>query len=165
MSTQIIEAQKGKMTPEMFAVAEKEGFTHSEIIQKVASGRVAILKNNRRENVIPTAVGEGTTVKINANIGTSLDRSTIEEELAKVKIIEATGADVLMDLSTGDKIDETRKAIIQATNLPIGTVPMYQALDKGNGRLLIGKAVRVLLSVDMLGVWWPRLERFGQALV
>lgn len=127
MTTQIIEAQKGNMTPEMFAVAEKEGFTEKEIIEKVASGRVAILKNNRRENVVPTAVGEGTTVKINANIGTSLERSTIEEELDKVKIIEATGADVLMDLSTGDKIDETRKQIIAATNLPIGTVPMYQA--------------------------------------
>lgn len=127
MTTQIIEAKKGKVTPEMFAVAEKEGFTKEQIIEKVASGRVAILKNNRHENVVPTAVGEGTTVKVNANIGTSIERSTIEEELDKVKIIEATGADVLMDLSTGDNIDETRKQIIAATNLPIGTVPMYQA--------------------------------------
>lgn len=127
MTTQIIEAQQGRLTPEMFAVAEKEGLSTQEVMEKVASGRIVILKNNRRENVIPTAVGESTTVKINANIGTSLERSTIEEELDKVKIIEATGADVLMDLSTGDKIDETRKAIIAATNLPIGTVPMYQA--------------------------------------
>lgn len=127
MTTQIIEAQNGRITPEMFAVAEKEGFTQQEIIEKVASGRVVILKNNRRENVVPTAVGEGTTVKINANIGTSLESSTIEEELDKVKIIEATGADVLMDLSTGDNIDAVRKQIIAATNLPIGTVPMYQA--------------------------------------
>lgn len=126
-STQIIEAQNGRITPEMFAVAEKEGLTTQQVLEKVASGRIVILKNNRRENVIPTAVGEGTTVKINANIGTSLEKSTIEEELDKVKIIQATGADVLMDLSTGDKIDETRKAIIAATNLPIGTVPMYQA--------------------------------------
>lgn len=127
MTTQIIEAKNGKITPEMFAVAEKEGLSQQEIIEKVASGRVVILKNNRRENVVPTAVGEGTTVKINANIGTSLERSSIEEELDKVKIIEATGADVLMDLSTGNNIDETRKRIIAATNLPIGTVPMYQA--------------------------------------
>lgn len=127
MTTQIIEAKNGRITPEMFAVAEKEGFSKQEIVEKVASGRVVILKNNRRENVVPTAVGEGTTVKINANIGTSLERSSIQEELDKVKIIEATGADVLMDLSTGDNIDETRKQIIAATNLPIGTVPMYQA--------------------------------------
>lgn len=127
MTTQIIEAKNGKITPEMFAASEKEGFSKQEIVEKVASGRVVILKNNRRENVLPTAVGEGTTIKINANIGTSLERSSIQEELDKVKIIEATGADVLMDLSTGDKIDETRKQIIAATNLPIGTVPMYQA--------------------------------------
>lgn len=127
MTTQIIEAQNGRITPEMFAVAEKEGFSKEEIIEKVASGRVVILKNNRRENVVPTAVGEGCSVKINANIGTSLEGSSIKEELEKVKIIEATGADVLMDLSTGNQIDETRKEIIAATNLPIGTVPMYQA--------------------------------------
>ena len=127
MTTQLIEAKKGNITPEMFAVAEKEGFTKAEIIEKVASGRVVILKNNRRENVVPTGVGEGCTIKVNANIGTSLERSSIEEELQKVKIIEATGADVLMDLSTGNNIDETRKQIIAATNLPIGTVPMYQA--------------------------------------
>lgn len=127
MTTQIIEAKNGRITPEMFAVAEKEGFTQEEILEKVASGRVVILKNNRHENVVPTAVGEGCTVKINANIGTSIESSSIEEELAKVKIIEATGADVLMDLSTGNLIDETRKQIMAATNLPIGTVPMYQA--------------------------------------
>lgn len=127
MTTQIIEAKNGKITPEMFAVAEKEGLSKQELIEKVASGKVVILKNNRRENVVPTAVGEGTAVKINANIGTSLERSSIKEELDKVKIIEATGADVLMDLSTGDNINETRKQIIAATNLPIGTVPMYQA--------------------------------------
>lgn len=127
MTTQIIEAKKGNVTPEMFAVAEKEGFSEKEILEKVASGRVAILKNNRRENVVPTAVGEGCSVKINANIGTSMEGSSISEELDKVKIIEANGADVLMDLSTGDNIDETRKQIIAATNLPIGTVPMYQA--------------------------------------
>lgn len=127
MTTQIIEAKSGKVTPEMFAVAEKEGFSKQEIIDKVASGRVVILKNNKRENVVPTGVGEGCSVKINANIGTSLESSSIEEELNKVKIIEATGADVLMDLSTGDSLDETRKQILAATNLPIGTVPMYQA--------------------------------------
>lgn len=127
MTTQILEAQKGNITPEMFAVAEKEGVSKQEILDKVASGRVVILKNNRHENVVPTAVGEGMSVKINANIGTSLEKSSIEEELQKVKIIEATGADVLMDLSTGEGIDETRKQIIAATNLPIGTVPMYQA--------------------------------------
>ena len=127
MTTQIIEAQNKRLTPEMEAVALKEGVSKEDILDKVASGRVVILKNNRRSDVIPTAVGEGMTVKINANIGTSMERSGLSEELDKVKVIESAGADVLMDLSTGDNIDETRKSIISATKLPIGTVPMYQA--------------------------------------
>ena len=127
MTTQIIEAKKGNITEEMKYIALKEGVTPEFVREKVAQGRVVILKNNRRENVIPTAVGEGMTVKINANIGTSMERSNVEQELEKVRIIEATGADVLMDLSTGSDIDGTRKQIIAATKLPIGTVPMYQA--------------------------------------
>lgn len=127
MTTQIIEAQKGNITEEMRYIAVKEGVTPEFVRDKVAQGRIVILKNNRRKDVIPTAVGEGMTVKINANIGTSMERSNLETELDKVKIIEATGADVLMDLSTGSDIDGTRKQILAATRLPIGTVPMYQA--------------------------------------
>lgn len=127
MTTQIIEAKKGNITPEMEHVAEFEQIDVNLLREKIAQGRVVILKNNLRENVIPTAVGELMSVKINANIGTSLERSTIEQELDKVRIIENTGAEVLMDLSTGKDLDKTRKLIINATNLPIGTVPMYQA--------------------------------------
>ncbi len=127
MTTQIIEAKKGKITEQMEFIAKKEGISPEALREKVASGRVVILKNNRREDVIPTGVGEGLTVKINANIGTSMERSDLQTELDKVKIIEATGADVLMDLSTGADIDSTRKAILAATKLPLGTVPMYQA--------------------------------------
>lgn len=126
-TTQILEAKKGKITPEMEYVAQKEGVDINELRENIANGSVVILKNNRRNNVIPTAVGNSMSVKINANIGTSLEKSSISEELDKVKIIEATGADVLMDLSTGNDIDDTRKQIIAATSLPIGTVPIYQA--------------------------------------
>lgn len=127
MTTQIIEAKAGNITDEVSAVALKEGISPEVLRDKVASGRVVILKNNKRANIIPTGVGEGMSVKINANIGTSNERSTISEELDKLKIIEATGADVLMDLSTGKDIDKTRKELISATKLPLGTVPMYQA--------------------------------------
>ncbi|MDR1327375.1 MAG: phosphomethylpyrimidine synthase ThiC [Heliobacteriaceae bacterium] len=127
MTTQIIEAKKGNITEQMEYIAKKECVTPGFLREKVASGRVVILKNNRREDVIPTGVGEGLTVKINANIGTSMERSDLQTELDKVRIIELTGADVLMDLSTGNDIDSTRKAILAATKLPIGTVPMYQA--------------------------------------
>lgn len=127
MTTQIIEAQKGRITPEMEQIAAVEEIDVKVLREKVAQGRVVILKNNTRENVTSVGVGEGLTVKINANIGTSHQRSSTQEEIQKVKIIEKTGAHVLMDLSTGINIDETRLAIIKATNLPIGTVPMYQA--------------------------------------
>ncbi len=124
---QIVEAKKGNITDEMFAVSKYEKVNAEYIRQNVAKGRIVILKNNTRANCTPVAVGEGLKVKINANIGTSNEKSSIEEELEKVKVIEKYGADVLMDLSTGKYVDETRTTIIKATNLPIGTVPMYQA--------------------------------------
>ncbi len=127
MTTQILKAKKGVITEEMYLTAEIEGVKPDFIRQKVEQGRVVILKNNMRENSVPVAVGEGLKVKINANIGTSNEKSTIAEELDKVRVIEQAGADVLMDLSTGNYVDETRAAIIEATHLPIGTVPMYQA--------------------------------------
>ncbi len=127
MTTQIIEARKGNITQEMEYVAKQEDIDINLLREKIAQGRVVILKNNQRKKVIPTAVGEGLTVKINANIGTSFERSSTEEEIQKVKVIESSGAHVLMDLSTGRNIDETRLAILNATNLPLGTVPMYQA--------------------------------------
>lgn len=127
MTTQILQAKNGKISDEMYQVARVEGVDVEYIRQKVEDGRVVILKNNKRENSIPVAVGEGLKVKINANIGTSNEKSSIAEELDKVRVIEQAGADVLMDLSTGNLVDETRRSIIAATKLPIGTVPMYQA--------------------------------------
>ena len=127
MSTQIIEAQAGNITAEMSFIAQKEDLSEEFVREKVAQGRIVILKNNQRKNSIPVAVGEGVSIKINANIGTSNERSTLEQELDKVRVIEQTGADVLMDLSTGSNIDEVRRKIIASTTLPIGTVPMYQA--------------------------------------
>ena len=127
MTTQIIEAQQGNVTEEMAFVAKQEGKSEKFIRKRVANGRIVILKNSTRDNCTPVGVGEGLGVKINANIGTSKEKSSLDEELDKVRIIEMTGADVLMDLSTGDDLDEVREKIIAATTLPIGTVPMYQA--------------------------------------
>lgn len=127
MTTQITQAQAGKVTPEVSHVAKTEGVSEEFVRERVASGRIVILKNNSRSNCIPVGVGEGLGVKINANIGTSNEKSNLEEELAKVKVCEETQADVLMDLSTGKDIDIVREQIIKATHLPIGTVPMYQA--------------------------------------
>lgn len=125
--TQILSARNGEITPELAAVAIKEEIDEQLLRAKVAEGRVAILKNINHKNVIPVGVGEGLTIKINANIGTSHQRSTLEEELAKLKTVIDTGADAVMDLSTGKLVDETRKSIIEASTIPVGTVPVYQA--------------------------------------
>lgn len=125
--TQLISAKNNELTPEMEAVALKEDVNPQELMQKVAEGKVVILKNINHENVIPTGVGEGLSVKINANIGTSNQRSTIGEEVCKLRLAEKYGADAIMDLSTGPDIDATRKEIISKCRVPIGTVPMYQA--------------------------------------
>ncbi len=127
MTTQIIEAQQGNITEEMAFIAKLEGRSEKFIRKRVANGRIVILKNSTRANCVPVGVGEGLSVKTNANIGTSNEKSSLDEELDKVRIIEMTGADVLMDLSTGDDLDIVREKIIAATTLPIGTVPMYQA--------------------------------------
>jgi len=125
--TQIEQAKNGKISTEMKEIAKIEEISPELIREKILNGRIVILKNNIRKNVVPTGIGEGLKIKINANIGTSNESSSIEEELEKVKIIESSGADALMDLSTGKNIDATREKIIQASKLPIGTVPMYQA--------------------------------------
>ena len=110
--TQIISAKNNELTPEMEAVAIKEDIKPEKLMQKIAEGKVVILKNINHENVIPTGVGEGLSVKINANIGTSNQRSTTGEEVCKLRLAEQYGADAIMDLSTGPDIDKTRKEII-----------------------------------------------------
>ncbi len=127
VKTQIMSANEGIITDEMRTVAEAEGVSPEFVRDGVKEGSIVILKNNQRKDSTPVGVGAGLSVKINANIGTSNEKSGLENELKKVKVIEETGADVLMDLSTGKGIDEVRKQIIASTKLPIGTVPMYQA--------------------------------------
>lgn len=137
--TQLISARNGEMTPELLAIAEKEHIDPKVLMQRVAAGTVCILKNINHTNCVPTAVGEGTTIKINANIGTSKERSCTNEELQKLKVVQENGADAVMDLSTGDNIDQTRAAIIKECRIPLGTVPIYQAGKEamdGHGSIL-----------------------------
>jgi len=137
--TQLISARNGEMTPELLAVAEKEHIDPKVLMARVAEGTVCILKNINHKNCIPTAIGEGTTIKINANIGTSRDRSCTKEELEKLRIVHEAGADAVMDLSTGANLDDTRAQIIKECRIPIGTVPIYQAGKEamdGHGSIL-----------------------------
>lgn len=125
--TQMESARRKELTPEMEAIALKEEISAIELMNKVAEGKVVILKNINRENIIPVGVGEGLSIKVNANIGTSNQRSCVEEELIKLDMAEKTGADAIMDLSTGQNISKTRKEIISKAKAVIGTVPVYQA--------------------------------------
>ena len=125
--TQLESAKRKELTPEMNAVAIKEDISPEELMHKVGEGKIVILKNINHENVIPTGVGEGLSIKVNANLGTSNQRSCLEEELIKLDMAEKTGADAIMDLSTGQNITKTRKEIMSRAKVPVGTVPVYQA--------------------------------------
>ncbi|HYA88411.1 MAG TPA: phosphomethylpyrimidine synthase ThiC [Nitrospirota bacterium] len=125
--TQILEARKGNITSEMEAVARAEGVTLDHVADGVAKGTIVITRNNRHTSITPLGVGKGLRTKINANIGTSKDRMSIEDEIEKLKTAVAAGADAVMDLSTGGPIVGIRKEILKQSTVSIGTVPIYQA--------------------------------------
>lgn len=120
-------AKKGIIEPVMVQVAEEEGVELDHIIKGLAEGTIVIPYNTRHQNLEPKGVGEGLSVKINANIGTSEEYSDIGVEIGKLKEAIKYGADAVMDLSTGDRINETRKEVIKYSTVPVGTVPIYQA--------------------------------------
>ena len=126
--TQLSDARAGNITPEMKIVAEKEDMDVLLLRDKIAQGRVVIPANMNHRNLSPCGIGEGLSIKINANIGTSTDHAVIDEELEKMQVAIDAGADAVMDLSTGGDINECRKKIIDASTVPIGTVPIYQAV-------------------------------------
>ena len=136
MVNQVKAAKMGRITEEMQIVAKDEEESPKKICERVAAGRVVITRNIKRENIIPIGIGEGLRTKINTNIGTSIDLCDLNLEVEKAKIAVKYGTDTVMDLSTSGNLDEIRRAILKAVNVPIGTVPIYQtaietAKDKG----------------------------------
>ncbi len=125
--TQLEMARNGQISDQMRIAAQTEGIDAEILRQKIAAGTAVICLNNMRKNGNPLAVGEGLKTKVNANIGTSQDDTSIDKELEKAKVAQAAGAHALMDLSTGGPIDEIRAAVIAETELCIGSVPLYQA--------------------------------------
>jgi phosphomethylpyrimidine synthase len=121
-------AWRNQVTPEMERVAEAEGRPVECIMQGVGNGTVVIPANTNRRNLKARGFGTGLRTKVNANIGTSSQLSSIEDELAKLKAAAEAGADAIMDLSTGGDLDEVRRRILAETTLPLGTVPIYQAV-------------------------------------
>ncbi len=137
------DANNGIITDEMKKIAEYEKIDIEKLRRRVASGRVVILKNSNHE-VMPVGVGEGLRVKVNANIGTSMDIIDVEAEIRKAKIAKKYGADTIMDLSTGGNLNDIRRKIMKEANIVIGTVPIYQSAWK----MLQNKKAIVEMSED-----------------
>ncbi|MEX2610900.1 MAG: phosphomethylpyrimidine synthase ThiC, partial [Gemmatimonadota bacterium] len=131
--TQLAYARRGEITPEMEYVALREGFEPEFVRSEVARRRAIIPANVNHPEIEPMAIGRAFKVKINANIGNSAVSSSIEDEVEKLRWATLWGADTVMDLSTGKNIHETRQWIIRNSPVPIGTVPIYQALEKVDG--------------------------------
>jgi phosphomethylpyrimidine synthase len=121
-------ARKGEITDAMRTVAERESVPAETIRDEVAAGRMVIPANIHHTSLVPMAIGLAAKAKINANIGNSAVTSNIDEELEKLHAAVHHGADACMDLSTGGDIDAIRVAIMKASPVPIGTVPIYQAV-------------------------------------
>src|SRR5829696_4363754 len=131
--TQLHYARRGEITPEMEFVAVREGMDPTFVRDEVARGRAIIPANVNHPESEPMAIGSRFLVKVNANIGTSAVSSSVAEEVDMLTWATRWGADTVMDLSTGKRIHETREAILRNSPVPIGTVPIYQALEKAGG--------------------------------
>ena len=145
--TQMSAARRGEITPAMATVAKRERLDPELVRAQVARGRLVIPANIYHLAGALEAMGIGAVarVKINANIGTSAVTSDLDEEVGKLRLAVQYGADTVMDLSTGRDIDRVREAIIAASSVPIGTVPIYQAV-------LMGKELEELTATDLLDV-------------
>ena len=133
-ATQMHYARKGVVTPEMEFVAIRESRDPEFVRAEVARGRAIIPANINHAESEPMAIGRNFLVKVNANIGNSAVTSSIEEEVGKMTWAIRWGADTIMDLSTGRNIHETREWILRNSPVPVGTVPIYQALEKVGGK-------------------------------
>jgi len=124
--TQMEEARKGNITPQMEKIAKKEDYNIQKVIRRVSDGRI-VIPSNPIHNPNPCGIGEGLSTKINANVGSSSKIDNPEFEIEKSLIAVQHGADTIMDLSTGPKLAKIRKAILKKVDVPVGTVPIYEA--------------------------------------
>jgi len=125
--TQLEMARQGIISEEMISCARSENVDPEFIRKGVEDGTIVVVRNNRHTSIAALAIGKGLRTKINANVGTSKDRADAAHELEKVRVSIAAGTDTIMDLSTGGDLGAIRRAIIEASTVAIGTVPIYQA--------------------------------------
>ncbi|MFD7917909.1 phosphomethylpyrimidine synthase ThiC [Streptomyces sp. NPDC059740] len=132
--TQLAYARRGEVTAEMEYVAVRENVSPEFVREEIAAGRAVLPANVNHPEIEPMIIGKNFLVKVNANIGNSAVTSSIEEEVEKMTWATRWGADTVMDLSTGRNIHTTREWVLRNSPVPIGTVPLYQALEKVDGR-------------------------------
>jgi len=134
MATQLQVARTGEITDEVKFVAGAENIDAELIREEIAAGRLVIPANklHLKTNLKPAGIGRLLTTKVNANIGTSSVRSSIEAEIEKMQVALDTGADAIMDLSTGGNLDQTRERLLAECPVPFGTVPIYQVIEGRN---------------------------------
>lgn len=133
MMTQLESARQGVITSHMRQVCAEEGIAEDSLREGICGGLVVVPANKEHAHVKAVGIGEGLRTKVNANIGTSPQRSGPEEELEKLRSALSAGADTVMDLSTGGDIDLVRRTIIENSRAPVGTVPIYQAAIEVGG--------------------------------
>ncbi len=125
--TQLEMARQGIISEEMISCARSENVEPEFIRKGIEEGTIVVVRNNRHTSIAALAIGKGLRTKINANVGTSKDRADVAHEMEKVRVSIAAGTDTIMDLSTGGDLGAIRRAIIEASTVAIGTVPIYQA--------------------------------------
>lgn len=153
---QITEAKAKRMTPEISAVAQIEDVPATQIQDAIVRGEVVVLKSqNALSRCGVIGIGRGLSTKINANVGTSGDKDDVSFEIEKLKTAEKYGADTVMDLSTGGDIQKTRELIIEASHIPVGTVPLYDVMHAMNAA---GKPIESATSDDFLAAVEKHIE-------
>ncbi len=125
--TQLEYARNNKVSKEMEIVSKDENVSTDYLIEKIEAGHIVIPANVNHKSLIAKGIGEGLKTKVNVNLGTSKDREDFDMELRKLDIAIKYGADAVMDLSTGNKLGEIRKLIVEKSTVPVGTVPIYEA--------------------------------------
>lgn len=153
--TQMYYAKKGIITDDMRHVAQTENLSAELVRSEIARGRLIIPANVNHKHLVPMSIGIAASCKINANIGSSALASDIAGEIEKVDVCLKYGADTIMDLSTGGDLDSIRRAVIEHSTVPIGTVPMYQILHDCNNKiedLTIESMLKVLEKQAQQGV-------------
>ena len=155
--TRLEQARQGIISAEILQVAAAEQLSPAQLCRNIARGHTVIIRNTLRD-ITPLAVGKGTSVKVNANIGSSDTASGIEAEQAKLQAAIRAGADAIMDLSTGASIPETRTRMLKNSPVVLGTVPLYEAMSKAAADRNCGPEPLSVSGDDMIAAIRAHIE-------